>query len=448
VSGRKKFFHSKRKFKLEETMTKSNIKHYRWIIAGLIFFITLVNFIDRSAISFVIGPLKQEFHFTDTQFGIILAAFGLGYMLLTAFGGWLVDRFGARIVWPLAAITWSLCVGFLGFASGFLGFIVLRFLLGVTEGPHFPAMSRSISNWLPPSERAKALSLGLVAIPLSAVVGAPITSYLVADFGWRVMFMAMSATGIVWAFVWYVCFRDRPSESKFVSKAELELIETRDVNKKVEKQVAVDWRFILTNPTLIANNIAYFAYGYMLFFMTLWLPGYFLTQHGLDLKSVGWYLTIPWLIGAAFLKCGGILSDWLYKKYGRLRLARSHVIWCSQLIAAIFFIALGFTESFNLSLVFLSLGLGFGQMSQPAFFSVNIDVAKERSGAAQGVTSSCLAIAGILGPILTGMIVDFTGNYKGAFLLLAGFTCIAVITVVLFHRPDREWSYAKNSTAA
>jgi ACS family hexuronate transporter-like MFS transporter len=430
-------------------MNKSNIKHYRWIIAGLIFFITLVNFIDRSAISFVIGPLKQEFHFTDTQFGIILAAFGLGYMLLTAFGGWLVDRLGARLVWPLAAITWSLCVGLLGFASGFLGFIMLRFLLGVTEGPHFPAMSRSISNWLPPSERAKALSLGLVAIPLSAVIGAPITSYLVADFGWRVMFMAMSAMGIIWAFVWYVCFRDNPADSKFVSKAELKLIETTDVNKKVkEKPTAVDWRFILTNPTLIANNIAYFAYGYMLFFMTLWLPGYFLSQHGLDLKSVGWYLTIPWLIGAAFLKLGGILSDWLYKKTGSLRIARSHVIWCSQLIAAFFFMALGFTESFNLSLVYLSLGLGFGQMSQPAFFSVNIDVAKERSGAAQGVTSSCLAIAGILGPILTGLIVDFTGNYKGAFFLLAGLTGIAVLTVVMFHRPDREWSHAKSTPAA
>ncbi len=430
-------------------MNKSNIKHYRWIITGLIFFITLVNFIDRSAISFVIGPLKQEFHFTDTQFGIILAAFGLGYMLLTAFGGWLVDRWGARLVWPLAAIAWSLCVGLLGFASGFLGFIMLRFLLGVTEGPHFPAMSRSISNWLPPSERAKALSLGLVAIPLSAVVGAPITSYLVADFGWRVMFMAMSAMGIIWAFVWYACFRDRPQDSKRVSKAELELIETADVNKKLnEKPAPVDWRFILTHPTLIANNIAYFAYGYMLFFMTLWLPGYFLSQHGLDLKSVGWYLTIPWLVGAAFLKFGGILSDWLYKKYGSLRVARSHLIWCSQLIAAVFFLALGFTESFNLSLVYLSLGLGFGQMSQPAFFSVNIDVAKERSGAAQGVTSSCLAIAGILGPILTGLIVDFTGNYKGAFVLLAGLTGIAVITVVLFHRPDREWTQAKSTPAA
>ena len=430
-------------------MNKSNIKNYRWVIAGLIFFITLVNFIDRSAISFVIGPLKQEFHFTDTQFGIILSAFGVGYMLLTAFGGWLVDRWGTRIVWPLAAITLSLCVGLLGFASGFLGFIGLRFLLGVTEGPHFPAMTRSISDWLPPSERATALSLGLVAIPLSAVVGAPITSYLVADFGWRVMFMAMSAMGIIWAFVWYACFRDRPQDCKYVSKAERELIATPDVNKKVnEKPVAIDWRFILTHPTLVANNIAYFAFGYMLFFATLWLPGYFLSQHGLDLKSVGWYLTIPWLVGAAFLKLGGVLSDWLYKKSGSLRVARSHLIWGSQLIAAAFFLALGFTESFTLALVFLSLGLGFGLMPQPAFFSINIDVAKERSGASQGITSSCLSVAGILAPMLTGLLIDLTGNYRGAFLLLAGLTGIAVLTVIMFHHPDREWSHAKSNPVA
>lgn len=423
-------------------MDKTRTTHYRWIVAGLIFFITLVNFVDRSAISFVIEPLKKEFHFTDTQFGMILSAFGMGYMLLTAFGGWLVDRWGARVVWPIAAIAWSLCVGLLGFASGFLGFMVLRFLLGVSEGPHFPAMTRSISDWLPPSERARALSLGLVAIPLSAVVGAPITSYLVADFGWRVMFMAMSATGIIWAFVWYWCFRDRPEDCKHVSEDEKKLIASLHTQNKVADKTPVDWRFILTHPTLVANNIAYFAFGYMLFFATLWLPGYFLTQHGLDLKSVGWYLTIPWLVGACFLKAGGILSDWLCKKTGSLRVARSHLIWCSQLIAAIFFLALGFTESFALAIIFLSLGLGFGLMPQPAFFSINIDVAKERSGASQGITSSCLSVAGIAAPILTGWLIDLTGNYQGAFFLLAGLTGLAVFTVIFFHHPDREWSPA------
>ena len=419
---------------------------YRCVVAGLIFFITLVNFIDRSAISFVIDPLKQEFHFTDTEFGMILSAFGVGYILLTFLGGWLVDHLGPRLIWPLAAIGWSFCVGLLGFAVGFWSFIGLRFFLGLTEGPHFPAMTRSISNWLAPKERARALSIGLVAIPLSSVVGAPITSYLVADFGWRAMFFIISSAGIVWAFAWYWLFRDRPEQSHRVNAAEKAYIVASSKNEKPSPPM--DWRFVLLHPALIANNIAYFAFGYMLFFATLWLPGYFLREHNLNLKSVGWYLTIPWLVGALFLKAGGIISDYLYKKTGSSRLSRSHLIWSSQLLAAICFVILSFTHSLGLSIFFLSLALGFGLMPQPAFFSINIDVAKERSGAAQGVTSSCLSVAGIIAPVLTGWLIDATGSYQAAFLLLAGMTSIAVVTVILFHHPDRKWSLTKIETVA
>lgn len=424
---------------MKDLMQNIRPTHYRWVVASLVFFITLVNFIDRSAISFVIEPLKQEFNFSDTQFGMILSAFAVGYVLLTAFGGWLVDIYGSRIVWALAAIAWSLCVGLLGFAGGFWGFIGLRFLLGVTEGPHFPAMTRTVSDWLPSRERARALSLGLVAIPLSAVVGAPITSYLVVDLGWRAMFAIISSAGILWAFFWLWLFRDTPQQSKRVNEAEQALIATPSKHASANKE-KIDWRFIFTHPTLIANNIAYFAFGYMLFFATLWLPGYFLSQHNLNLKSVGWYLTIPWLVGAIFLKAGGFLSDWLYQKTGNRRLARSHLIWSSQLLAAICFVILGFTESLGLSILFLSLGLGFGLMPQPAFFSVNIDVAKERAGSSQGITSSCLSLAGIIAPLMTGWLIDVTHSYQGAFLLLAGFTLCAVVTVIFFHHPDKAFT--------
>lgn len=431
-----------------DIVKKKTTSHYRWLITSLIFFITLINFVDRSAISFVIEPLKKEFHFTDTQFGMILSAFGMGYMLLTALGGWLVDKFGPRIMWPLAAITWSVCVGFLGFAAGFWSFITMRFLLGITEGPHFPAMTRSISTWLPPKERARALSLGLVAIPLSSVIGAPITSYLVADFGWRTMFFSISAIGILWGVVWYFLFRDNPKDSAFVSEEELDLINTAEKRTAQNTNQKVNWRFILTHPALIANNIAYFAFGYMLFFATLWLPGYFLSQHGMNLKSVGWYLTIPWLAGAVFLKMGGIISDWLYQKTGQSRLARAHLIWISQLLAAIFFVCLSFTTTLKFSLLFLSLGIGFGMMPQSAFFSINIDVAKEMAGSAQGITSSCLSVAGIIAPLATGWLVDLTGTYSTAFLLLAGLTCIAVVTVILFLYPDKEHVLKTKKTLA
>ena len=419
-------------------MQKKRKLQFRWVVVSLIFFITLINFVDRSAISFAIGPLKKEFHFTDTQFGMILSAFGVGYALLTSLGGWMVDIWKPRRVWPIAAIAWSLCIAMLGFATGLWVFIGMRFLLGVTEGPHFPAMSRSIFDWLSPTERARALSLSLVAIPLSSVIGAPITSYLVSDFGWRMMFIIISVTGIIWAFIWYYLFRDRPEECPYVGEEEKKYLASFSPDRQPEDS-PIDWRYILTHPALIANNIAYFAFGYMLFFATLWLPGYFLSQHGLDLKSVGWYLTIPWLVGCVFLKAGGFLSDWLYNKTGSRRYGRSHIIWTSQLLATIFFVLLSFTSTLGLSIFYLSLGLGFGLLPQPAFFSTNIDVAKERSGSSQGITSSCLSIGGIIAPLLTGWMIDLTGNYQGAFLLLAAFMGIAVITVVLFHHPDREF---------
>jgi len=181
----------------------------------------------------------------------------------------------------------------------------------------------------------------------------------------------------------------------------------------------------------------------MLFFTTLWLPGYLLSQHGLDLKSVGWYLTIPWLVASAFLKIGGVISDYLYRKTGKSRIARSHLIWVCQLLSGIFFVLLGFTSTLHWALILLSLGLGFGFMPQPAFFSINIDVAKERAGSAQGITSSCLSLAGIIAPTITGWLIDLTGNYNTAFFLLASMSAIAVVTVILFHRPDRHWAHAK-----
>ncbi len=425
-------------------MKPANRTNYRWTVTSLIFFITLVNYIDRSAISFVIEPLKKEFGFTDTQFGMILSAFGVGYVLLTAVGGWLVDVWGTRIVWPLAAISWSLCVASFGLASGFWGFITLRFLLGVSEGPHFPAMASSIGNWLTPNERARALSFGLVAIPLSSCLGAPIISYLVANHGWKEMFLMISLVGVVWAGIWYWLFTDSPQDCRYVNQEEKDYISNSLAKSKEldKKEASIDWRFILLHPTLIANNIAYFAFGYMLFFATLWLPGYFLHQHGLNLKSVGWYLSIPWLVGAIFLKAGGIISDALYKKTGNGRMARSYLIWVSQLIAGICFILLSYTSTLSMSLIFLSLGLGFGLMSQPAFFSVNIDIAKERAGTSQGVSTSCLSLAGIIAPALTGWLIDTTGGYQGAFLLLAGIMGMAVLTVILFHHPDRNWSLA------
>ncbi len=170
--------------------------HYRWTVIAFAFVAIIITYLDRSALSYAIGPLETLFHLSNQDFGIIASAFGVGYLLMTVLGGILVDRYGARRIWPVAGVFWSLACALIAFATGFAWLFVCRLLLGLAEGPSFPALTRVVSDWLPVSERGRALAIGLAAVPFASVIGAPLVSHLVALFGWRWMFVILGLLGI------------------------------------------------------------------------------------------------------------------------------------------------------------------------------------------------------------------------------------------------------------
>jgi len=425
--------------------------NYRWIIIALAFAITLVNYLDRSAISYAIGPLREEFGINEAQFGIIGGAFGIGYMIMTVGGGVLVDAFGARRIWSAAALFWSLCTMCMGVAANFEGLFLLRTTLGIAEGPHFPSLTRVVADWLPIEERARATAIGLTAVPFASVLGAPLISSLILSFGWKVMFAILGMLGIGWSFIWYFLYRDHPRDSIYVSKEELEHIGLPSnagpsnavpggahAGKNEGGNSKTTWRFMLFNPSLLANNLAFFAFGYLLFFALTWLPGYFEHAYGLQLKQMRWYLIAPWLTAAILLPMAGFLSDWLYKKTGSMRVARSRLIWICQLISVACFVPLLFTHTLSITLVFISLGLGIGLMPNAAFYALNCDLAHDKAATSLGIMDCFFALAGILAPILTGCVAQYTGDFKGAFALLIGFGLIGVVAVLFFQKPDQE----------
>jgi ACS family hexuronate transporter-like MFS transporter len=137
-------------------MTRSR---YRWFIIFLLFAITAINYIDRSAIAYAIPAMQRELGLSPADIGIILGAFGIGYAITTLIGGFAVDRHGARLVLTVAVILWSLSIGATALASGFIVLCASRVLLGVSEGPNFPALTGAVSHWLSPHERATALGI-------------------------------------------------------------------------------------------------------------------------------------------------------------------------------------------------------------------------------------------------------------------------------------------------
>ena len=115
---------------------------FRWFVVFLLFAITIVNYIDRAAIAYAIPMIQRDLGLSPAATGAVLGAFGLGYAMTTLLGGFAVDRYGARAVLTIAAILWSLSIGMTGLATSVAILYIARVLLGISEGPNFPALDR------------------------------------------------------------------------------------------------------------------------------------------------------------------------------------------------------------------------------------------------------------------------------------------------------------------
>ena len=272
---------------------------FRWFIIFLLFAITVVNYIDRAAISYAIPLIERDLRLSPADTGAILGAFGLGYAITTLVGGFAVDRYGARLVLTVAALLWSLSIGATALASGFVILYAERVLLGVSEGPNFPALTGAVSHWLSPQERATALANALLAVPLALAIGGPIVTQLLAWLDWRLSFGVLFGLSVLWVPLWYVLFRDSPADSRFVNKAELAYIRTRAADSAPAHAVLKSWpgarvlKVLLTNRTLLANTWAFFVFGYFLFFFMTWLPSDLEHAYGLNLKTIGLFTVCP-----------------------------------------------------------------------------------------------------------------------------------------------------------
>ena len=418
---------------------------YRWFIIFLLFAISAVNYIDRAAISYAIPLMQRDLGLSPADTGIILGAFGIGYAITTLVGGFAVDRYGARVVLALAAISWSLSIGATALASGFAVLYAARVLLGVSEGPSFPALTGAVSHWLSPHERATALSNALLAVPLALAIGGPLCTELLGWLDWRLTFAALFILSIAWVPLWYFLFRDDPADSRFVNAAELAHIRTSDPSVSAAPQaVPKSWpepgvlKALLTNRTLVANTWAYFVYGYFLFFFMTWLPSYLEQAYGLDLRTVGLFTVLPWLAAVVVTWLLGRWSDHLLKTTGRLRIARSHLIAGSQFVAALAVIPVALTNNLAVAIAGITVAVAASMGTAATYYAINVDIVPQRAATALGIMNFAFAIAGFLAPAITGWVLNLRGSFVDGFLLMTVLALASVLVVLLFHHPDRD----------
>ncbi|URQ59647.1 MFS transporter [Pantoea alhagi] len=411
-------------------------KNLRWTIVLLLFLVYMINYLDRVALSLTVPMIEKDLMLNAEQFGMIFGSFFFGYALFNFIGGLATDKYGPTLVLGIAVGMWSLFCGLTAIATGFWSMLILRVLFGMAEGPICASANKAINGWFPKKQAATAMGFLSAGSPLGGAVAGPIIGYLALAFGWRPAFIIICSIGIVWMVVWFFIAADNPARSKRVSAEERALIdklkEAQPGDEPELDQAAHGLGYYLRQPIILVTAFAFFCYNYILFFFLSWFPAYLVQAHNLDIKSMSMTTVIPWIVGFVGLALGGWISDKIFNITGRLLLSRKIVLVVSLLAAALCVALAGTVEGVTSAVLLMSVSIFFLYITGAIYWAIIQDVVhKSRVGGISGFIHLIGSLSGIIGPIVTGFIVQHTGKFDSAFVL-AGVIAALGAMLVLF----------------
>ena len=260
---------------------------HRWVVCGLLFFATTINYIDRQILSLLKPILDEQLHWTNAEFGLVNSAFQGAYGVSLLIFGWLIDKYGTKIGYAISIAAWSLAAMGHALVGSVGGFLWARVALGLGEGGNFPAAIKATAIWFPKKERALATSLFNSGANVGAILAPAIVPWMAFKFGWQSAFLAAGAVGFLWLFLWMPWF-ENPEKKPALSKEELAWIQSDGVEVQAQKipwgqllGYRQTWGFIL--PKLITDPVWWF--------FLIWLPDFFKQTRGLDIKK-SWVLLV------------------------------------------------------------------------------------------------------------------------------------------------------------
>ena len=393
---------------------------------------TMINYLDRTVLGIAAPQLTAELGIDAAMMGIVFSAFAWTYALAQIPGGIFLDRFGNKVTYFLALTLWSLFTLFHGLAVGLKTLLLCRFGLGVSEAPCFPVNSRVVSAWFPQQERAKATAVYTVGEYLGLACFAPLLFWIMGSFGWRALFISVGAAGVMFALVWWRCYRE-PHEDKHLNQLEREhIVNGGGMSTGAEQHTAFSWpliRQLLAKRQILGASIGQFAGNTVLVFFLTWFPTYLATERHMPWIKVGFFAIMPFLAAAGGVMFGGWVSDTLRKATGSANLGRKRPSIAGLLMASTIISANWLTS--DLAVILVMSFAFFGQGMVGLGWTLISDIApKGLGGLTGGLFNFCANLAGILTPLIIGFIVAASGNFFYALIYIGGAALLGVAAYV------------------
>lgn len=401
----------------------------RWGMLALVFFATTLNYIDRAALGVMQPILAKEMSWTAMDYANINFWFQVGYAIGFLLQGRLIDKVGVKRVFFGAVLLWSLATGAHGLATSAVGFMVCRFILGMTEAANYPACVKTTRLWFPAKERALATGIFNAGTNVGALFTPMLLPLILSVWGWQAAFLCISALGLVWAAFWALKYFN-PEAHPNVSQDELAYIQA----DAEPEQPSVPFHRILRMRGTWAFAGAFMMTAPVFWFYLYWLPPFLNQQYslGINVTQMGIPLIIIYLCADIGSVGGGILSSWMIGRGMQPVQARllSMLIFAICIIGVVF--ASGATHLW-VAVAAISLAIAAHQAWTANIWSVVMDYTpKHMMSTVFGFGGMCAAVGGMFMTQIVGKILTVShNNYTVLFLIIPAMYFIALIWLYL-----------------
>ena len=373
--------------------------------AALVFLLgtaVFLNYVDRGAIGIAAPKMKDELGLSEEAYGLAFSAFFWIYAPVQLFAGWLCDRFSVYRLMGLGSLLWAGSTLLMGFADGFVSLLVLRVMLGVGESISFPGSSKIIARHIAPERRGMANAAIAAGIALGPAAGTLAGGMILGAWGWRAIFLAFGVVTLLWLFPWRQSVRALPTTGH------------RDEGARVPVGA------LLAKWPLWSMSIVHALGNYCFYFLLAWLPLFLTKSRGFTIPEMTLLATLGYAVQGACALGLGHFSDW-WTRSGRSEAAcRRWMMVASQSLAAAAIFGLAFAHgAVAIGILLCLAGAASGALSLNLYAIAQMFAGPRASGTWVGVQNAIGNLSGIIGPIVTGIIVQRAG-YDSAFYLTAG----------------------------
>lgn len=396
--------------------------YYNILIIFLLFFLALLNYIDRSTLSIANTEIANAFNITPTEMGILLSAFMWPYAIASLPAGYMVDRLGVNKVMLISMIAWSVACVLGGLVIGFYSILLTRILLGLAEAPFFIVATRIIQHRFPSSQRGLMSSIVALGPRLANILAPLILVGLMLLIDWRGMFILLGIIGLLAALGWKLLHT-------------VETIECRPTYKKTQKVSISD---ALKNKNVVFLCIGNLCSSYAYWLFLTWLPFYFIKVKHLSLSQMSIATSISFISGIASVMLGGIVSDLMIKKGFTAVFSRLTPIIIGCLVASIAILALPFIDNIFIIVCVISVTIFcLGLRISPTWALVADISPYSLVGTIGGLQNFANFVGAGLAPLITGIILQSTNDNFMFVFIFSGVICLFGSFIYMLIRNSR-----------